>query len=143
MAGALLPRDKLLRVTFRATPPVVRCRRFDKLHMGTLLMTKILIPLLSFSAAFLTAARPLRLPMRRVLLLVLVFSNIMALQFFFEVTSEGSWQTIGTSVSHFGIMNVQIVVVLLLFALAGVLVGRVGGVVPGQSARRISRCKLE
>lgn len=89
-------------------------------------MAKILIPLLSFSAAFITAARRLRLPMGRVLLLVLVLSNVMALQFFFEVTSEGSWQTIGTSVSHYGIMNVQIVVVLLLFALAGVLVGRQG-----------------
>jgi phosphatidylinositol glycan class N len=91
--------------------------------MGVLLMVKILIPLLAFASFGVTVAQILRLPLQRVLLLVLLLSNIMALTFFFEVTSEGSWQKIGTSVSHYGIMNVQVVVVLLLAAAAKVFVG--------------------
>jgi GPI ethanolamine phosphate transferase 1 len=99
------------------------CRRFNKLHMGVLLMVKILVPLLAFASFGVTVAQTMRLPLQRVLLLVLLLSNVMALTFFFEVTSEGSWQKIGTSVSHFGIMNVQVVVVLLLAAVARVFVG--------------------
>ena len=101
------------------------CRRFDKLHMGALLMFKMLIPLLAFSAAFLAVVQHLRAPLQPLLALVLLLSNVMAIKFFFEVTSEGSWQVIGTSVSHFGIMNVQVVVVMLLLTVAHVFVGNV------------------
>jgi GPI ethanolamine phosphate transferase 1 len=93
--------------------------------MGALLMLKVLIPLLLFASAFLATARHLQAPVGRLVVLVLILSNVMAFKFFLEVTSEGSWQVIGTSVSHFGIMNVQVLVVLLLFAIAHVFVGGV------------------
>ena len=106
------------------------CRRFDKLHMGALLMLKILLPLLACAVSVLLLVQHLGVALRPLITLVLVLSNIMAIKFFLEVTSEGSWQIIGTSVSHFGIMNVQVVVVLLLLALAHVFTGR-GGSWPG------------
>lgn len=103
------------------------CRRFDKLVMGALLMAKILLPLLCCSVAFASIVRRCGVPHAAVCLLVLAASSVMAVVFFFQVTGEGSWQTIGTSVSHFGIMNVQVVLVLLLQGLAQVYVGRVAG----------------
>jgi GPI ethanolamine phosphate transferase 1 len=104
--------------------------------MGALLMVKILIPLLSFASFCLTAAQIFRLSAQRVLLWVLLLSNVMALVFFFEVTSEGSWQKIGTSVSHFGIMNVQVLVVLLLAAVASISVGSCNGHTPQLSTMK-------
>ena len=93
--------------------------------MGALLMLKMLIPLLAFSAVFLAVVHHLHTPLQPLLALVLLLSNVMAVKFFFEVTSEGSWQVIGTSLSHFGIMNVQVVVVVLLLTVAHAFVGDV------------------
>lgn len=53
-----------------------------------------------------------------------------------QVTAEGSWQTIGTSVSHFGIMNVETVLALLLTRLAAVYIG------PPPVHNRAARLKL-
>lgn len=91
--------------------------------MGILLFSKILMPLLVVSSTFLVVARELKISITTLLVLVLILSNVMAIKMFFEVTSVGSWQVIGTSVSHFGVMNVQVVVVLCLFACARLLVG--------------------
>lgn len=56
-------------------------------------------------------------------MLILLISDIMALKFFLEVTSEGSWQVIGTSLSHFGVMNVQVIIVMLLSGISSMYLG--------------------
>lgn len=98
-------------------------RRFDKFSMGALLMLKIILPLLACSCAFSATAAWLQLNHRRRNMLVLVISDIMALKFFLEVTSEGSWQVIGTSLSHFGVMNVQVIIVMILSSMSNLYLG--------------------
>lgn len=99
------------------------CRRFDKFRMGALLMLKIILPLLASSCVFSATASWLRLNHRRKNMLVLILSDMMALKFFLEVTSEGSWQVIGTSVSHFGVMNVQVIIVMILSSISNFYLG--------------------
>lgn len=91
--------------------------------MGALLMLKIILPLLASSCVFSATASWLRLNHRRKNMLVLILSDMMALKFFLEVTSEGSWQVIGTSVSHFGVMNVQVIIVMILSSISNFYLG--------------------
>lgn len=86
-------------------------------------MLKIILPLLACSCAFSATGTWLRLNHRRTNMLVLVISDIMALKFFLDVTSEGSWQVIGTSLSHFGVMNVQVIIVMLLSSISNMYLG--------------------
>lgn len=51
-------------------------------------------------------------------ILVVLFSDVLALHFLFLVRNEGSWKEIGNSISHFGIVNAQIVFFPLLFFVA-------------------------
>lgn len=99
------------------------CRRFDKFRMGALLMLKIILPLIASSCVFCATATWLRMNHWRKNMLVLVLSDIMALKFFMEVTSEGSWQVIGTSLSHFGVMNIQVIIVMLLSSISHAYLG--------------------
>lgn len=50
-------------------------------------------------------------------LLVLVLSDVMSIKLFFDVRSTGSWMEIGSSIGYYGILNAQVVFVLLLFVL--------------------------
>jgi len=50
-----------------------------------------------------------------VLCIVLLLADVMSVQFFFAVRSEGSWKEIGNSISTFGISNFVMVMIQLLF----------------------------
>jgi phosphatidylinositol glycan class N len=52
--------------------------------------------------------------------MVLLFSDVMTIHFFFLVRNTGSWMEIGNTISHFGIMSAQVVFVLLLFAITNI-----------------------
>jgi hypothetical protein len=47
---------------------------------------------------------------------ILGLSDIMTLNLFYLVKDFGSWLEIGNSISRFGLLNLQIVVQLILFA---------------------------
>ena len=47
-------------------------------------------------------------------LMVLLMSDFMALHFFFLVSDQGSWQEIGTSLSHYVIAQANPIFVLML-----------------------------
>lgn len=53
-------------------------------------------------------------------LVVLVFCDIMGLHFLFAVTNQGSWLDIGTSISHYVIMQVIILFLAILYSVAKV-----------------------
>ena len=87
-------------------PSYVYCFKtvFSPFIMGALIIFKIVIPFLLVGCALnlvlLLAGQPQRLS----LLLTMVLSDIMGLQFFFLVQDEGSWLDIGISISHYVII---------------------------------------
>ncbi|TDH69655.1 hypothetical protein CCR75_005813 [Bremia lactucae] len=109
---------------------------FAPFTMGALLVIKILIPFMLVTCTFhLILLLPVttkskakaskhRVPSTRYFLLVVVMSDFLALQFLFRVKNEGSWKEIGNSISMFGIVNAQIVLIPVLFLLARVFVSK-------------------
>ncbi|XP_061446212.1 GPI ethanolamine phosphate transferase 1 isoform X3 [Rhineura floridana] len=70
---------------------------FSPFLMGALLLWKIAIPFVLVSCAFEAVQVTTQLSSKRLFLIVLVISDIMALHFFFLVKDYGSWLDIGTS----------------------------------------------
>ncbi|CAH0519393.1 unnamed protein product [Peronospora belbahrii] len=105
---------------------------FAPFTMGALLVGKILIPFMIVACTFhlillLPSNSPsssrdevetLRLPAVRYFLVVVAMSDVLALHFLFLVKNEGSWKEIGNSISMFGIVNAQIVLIPVIFLLA-------------------------
>ncbi|KAL0744581.1 hypothetical protein Bca4012_086094 [Brassica carinata] len=85
--------------------------------MAALLIFKLFIPFMLVICAFSAITKLVRVPRLGCYFLVILFSDIMTIHFFFLVKNTGSWMEIGNSISHFGIVSAQVVFVLLLFAL--------------------------
>ena len=94
--------------------------RFNPFLMGGLLMLKVLIPMITVAAAFLAMLKLQRVPAFESYLMFLILSDIMAVRFFFQVTTVGSWLDIGSSVSRYALMTTQVVTILPFLALADV-----------------------
>ncbi|CAN8269801.1 unnamed protein product [Cochlearia groenlandica] len=90
---------------------------FSPFLMAALLIFKLLIPFMLVICAFSAITKLVRVPRLGCYFLVILFSDIMTIHFFFLVKNTGSWMEIGNSISHFGIVSAQVVFVLLLFAL--------------------------
>ena len=60
-----------------------------------------------------------RMNSRALFLLVLLFSDVLGLHFFFLVRDTGSWEEIGTSLSHYVIAEATVIFLQLLFVAAG------------------------
>lgn len=54
---------------------------------------------------------------------MLVMSNIMGLHFLFLIKNTGSWLDIGMSLSHYVIVQSIALFLLLMYGLAGLLIG--------------------
>ncbi|VDM45319.1 unnamed protein product [Toxocara canis] len=98
-------------------PSFVRCfvQIFSPFLMTSLLLLKILLPFLSVAFAFVAMLRHRSLPISRLTNVMLVITDAMALVFFMQLTDEGSWLQIGTSISHYAIcMAISVFVFALL-----------------------------
>ncbi|KHN71071.1 GPI ethanolamine phosphate transferase 1, partial [Toxocara canis] len=98
-------------------PSFVRCfvQIFSPFLMTSLLLLKILLPFLSVAFAFVAMLRHRSLPISRLTNVMLVITDAMALVFFMQLTDEGSWLQIGTSISHYVIcMAISVFVFALL-----------------------------
>lgn len=93
---------------------------FSPFTMAALLLWKLLIPFILVTCAFSAVMKLLKLPRLGCYFVVMFFSDVMTIHFFFLVRNTGSWLEIGQSISHFGIMSAQVVFVLLLFAITNV-----------------------
>ncbi|XP_044282355.1 GPI ethanolamine phosphate transferase 1 isoform X2 [Varanus komodoensis] len=94
---------------------------FSPFLMGGLLLWKIAIPFVLVSCAFEAVQVTTQLSSKRLFLIVLVISDIMALHFFFLVKDYGSWLDIGTSISHYVLAMSFTMFLMLLSGLAQLL----------------------
>ncbi|GMH32997.1 hypothetical protein BSKO_00831 [Bryopsis sp. KO-2023] len=98
---------------------------FNPFVMGGILFIKILIPLMLVASVYTAILKRKGVSFFGVHALVVLLCDVMSIRFFFLVKGVGSWQEIGTSLGFYGVMNAQVIVVLVLFGLARVFVGGV------------------
>ena len=96
---------------------------FSPFVMGSLILLKMVIPFVYVSCVYNSIMALLGQPLRSSLLLMLIMTDMMALNFFFLVRDSGSWLEIGVSISHYVIMMVVCVGVVILMGLARLLTG--------------------
>ena len=70
------------------------------------------------AVAFLALLKLQRVSSFQVYLIFIALSDLMAARFFFQVTTEGSWQNIGMSISRYALMGTQVVTILVFLGLA-------------------------
>ena len=101
-------------------PPSVYCflTVFSPFVMGSLLLFKVVVPFVVVTCVFDAVHVVCRVPVNRLFLLVLVMTDLMALQFFYLVRDHGSWLEIGTSISHYVILLSFINFLLIIFGVA-------------------------
>lgn len=86
---------------------------FNPFSQGALLLLKLLIPFAVISANLGILTRRLGVAPSSLFMLVMAFSDVLTMNFFWMVRDEGSWLEIGTTISHFCIAS------LLCIFLAG------------------------
>ena len=79
----------------------------------------MLLPFLVVACFMYAVRRVNRMNSRALFLLVLLFSDVLGLHFFFLVRDTGSWEEIGTSLSHYVIAEATVIFLQLLFVAAG------------------------
>ncbi|CAD7698334.1 unnamed protein product [Ostreobium quekettii] len=106
---------------------------FNPFIMGGVLVAKILIPLVLVTCAFTAKVQRAGMWQFRMYLLVVLLSNVIALRFFFLVRNTGSWAEIGTSLGFYGIMNAQVVIVLVLIGVSQIYMGGISSQSKGKN----------
>ncbi|XP_058128758.1 GPI ethanolamine phosphate transferase 1-like [Anopheles ziemanni] len=101
-------------------PNSVRCfvSTFSPFTMMGLIVFKLLIPALMLACALKAINGLHSTPKGRTFTLILIVCDGMCMNFFFLVRNEGSWLEIGTSISHFVILECTTIVVVGLYELA-------------------------
>jgi len=105
-------------------PGSIRCflSVFNPFLMGGLLLTKILMPILCTCIFFAHIVELRGMPAELVSSVLHLFADFLSLHFFHLVKDSGSWLDIGTSLSHFIIVEGTGVFLLLLLGVARFLV---------------------
>uniref|UniRef100_A0A2M4BCR0 GPI ethanolamine phosphate transferase 1 n=1 Tax=Anopheles marajoara TaxID=58244 RepID=A0A2M4BCR0_9DIPT len=98
-------------------PNWVRCfvASFSPFTMMALIMLKLLIPVVLVVCTLRAVVIVTSVPKNKLFTLTLILCDVMCLNFFFLVRNEGSWLDIGTSISHFVIMQCTTIVVMMLY----------------------------
>nr|CAD7406839.1 unnamed protein product [Timema poppensis] len=96
---------------------------FSPFVMTALILWKTMIPFLIVTCVFRAVNIVVQAPTRQLFLIVLVFCDGMGLHFLHLVTNQGSWLDIGTSISHYVIMQTTVLFLLFLYEVARGLTG--------------------
>ena len=96
---------------------------FSPFVMGALLIWKMVIPFIFVSCTYNSIMSLLNRSLRVSLLLTLLMSDVMGLNFFFLVRDSGSWLEIGISISHYVIMMIMATGIVVLMGVARLLTG--------------------
>lgn len=86
--------------------------------MSSLIIIKLLMPILLVTCAVKAIHIVTELKMEKLFIMILIICDIMCLNFLFLVRNNGSWLEIGMSISHFVIMEVTVLVLFILYGLA-------------------------
>ena len=96
---------------------------FSPFVMGGLILLKMVVPFVMVSCVYNTVMITLGHSLRNSLLLMMIMTIVMALNFFFLVRDSGSWLEIGISISHYVIMMVVCIGIVILMGVARLLTG--------------------
>lgn len=104
-------------------PNWVRCfvSTFAPFLMATLIIVKLIIPVLLVMCAVKLIISINKTPLDKFFIILLICCDIMCLNFLFLVRNKGSWLEIGTSISHFVIMEATVLVLCILQFIAHLL----------------------
>ncbi|KAM7346160.1 phosphatidylinositol glycan anchor biosynthesis class N [Cochliomyia hominivorax] len=101
-------------------PNIIRCflSKFSPFVIMFLVIIKLIIPiLLIISIIFALSSLALKFQ-KQIFICLLIVCDLMGLNFLFLVKNQGSWLEIGSSISHFVIMQVTTLVLVLFVYLA-------------------------
>ncbi len=96
---------------------------FSPFIMGALIIWKLVIPFVLVSCVFNVLVSLLNRSLKANILLMLIMADIMGLNFFFLVKDSGSWLDIGVSISHYVIVMVMVIGIVILIGVARLLTG--------------------
>jgi len=96
---------------------------FSPFVMGALILWKMAIPFIFVGCVFNIIVSLTKHSLKSYILLMILVSDIMGLNFFFLVQDSGSWLEIGVSISHYVIMMAMTIGITLIVAVARSLTG--------------------
>ncbi|KAK6638188.1 hypothetical protein RUM44_008616 [Polyplax serrata] len=104
-------------------PAWVRCflTVFSPFLMCSLILFKTVIPFLVVTCTMRTLTVTSNIRPDKLFITVLMYCNIMGLNFLYLIKNKGSWLDIGISISHYVIQQVTIVFLVVLFGIAKLL----------------------
>lgn len=94
---------------------------FSPFKMTGLILLKLMVPFIFTCCVFRAINSVGKENVLNTFCIILIFSDLMVLQFLYLITNVGSWLDIGTSLSHFIIMEAFVTILLLLYGLAHVM----------------------
>ena len=89
--------------------------------MTALIIFKLSIPINLLSCCYRAIHVALYTDAKKMFFMMLVVCDVMCLNFLFLVKNKGSWMDIGTSLSHFIIMEATVLVLTLFYGIANLL----------------------
>lgn len=91
---------------------------FSPFKMMGLIILKLMVPFIFACCVFRAINAIGKENVLKMFCIILIFSELMVLQFLYLITNEGSWLDIGTSLSHFIIMETFVTILILLYVVA-------------------------